>query len=147
MPIYQNILATVDYSEHDQTVIQKAISMAKQFQATLSILHVLDNIAMPDTAYGTRINLDKPTDYALLETEKIRLRQMADAVGIEHNQSWLIWGRPEQEIVHLAEQERIDLIVMGFHTKNRLSLLFGSTANGVLHHAPCDLLAVHLRGV
>lgn len=147
MPIYQNILVTVDHSEQNQTVIQKAISLAIQFQATLSLLHVLDNIAMPDTAYGTRISLDKPTDYEQLEAEKSRLQQLAGAAGIEHNRSWLIWGRPEQEIVYLAEQERIDLIVMGFHTKNRLSLLFGSTANGVLHHAPCDLLAVHLRSV
>jgi universal stress protein A len=147
MQPYQHILVALDYADLDQAVTNKAIDMASHNQASLSLLHVLDNIAMPDTAYGTRISLDKVTDYALLETEKSRLLQLADSVGIEHNRCWLIWGPPEHEIVHLAEQEQIDLIVMGFHTKQGLQLLFGSTANGVLQHANCDLLAVHLPGV
>ncbi|MFI3135976.1 MAG: universal stress protein [Methylococcaceae bacterium] len=144
MQPYQHILIAIDYSEFDPAVIQKACNMAKQTQATLSLLHVFDNIAMPDTAYGTRISLDKPSDYALLNSEKNRLRQIADTLNIDHDHAWLIWGSPQQEIVHLAEQQAIDLIVMGFHTKQGLALLLGSTANSVLHHAKCDLLAVHL---
>lgn len=147
MQAYQHILVALDYSEFDQMVISKATDLAGYAQATLSLLHVLDNIAMPDTAYGTRISLDKPSDYALLEIEKNRLRQIADTLGIAQNQCWLIWGSPQQEIVHLAEQQAIDLIVMGFHTKRRLALLLGSTANSVLHHTKCDLLAVHLPAV
>ncbi|MEQ1635191.1 MAG: universal stress protein [Methylococcales bacterium] len=144
MQAYQHILVTLDYSAFDQTVINKAINMANHSHARISLLHVLDDIAMPDTAYGTQISLDKPSDYALLETEKDRLIQIADSLNIPHKQCWLIWGLPQQEIVHLAEQQAIDLIVTGFHTKHGLGLLLGSTANSILQHTKCDLLAVHL---
>ena len=45
----------------------KAKTLAAKYQAKLSIVHVLDNIAMPDTNYGTVIPLDQDSGYALLE--------------------------------------------------------------------------------
>jgi universal stress protein A len=147
MQSYRHILITLDYSDFDAEVIKKAVNMARHFDATLSLLHVLDNIAMPDTAYGTRISLDKPSDYDLLEAEKEQLRQRADTLAIDHNRCWLIWGSPQQEIVHLAEQQAIDLIVLGFHARHGLEFLLGSTANSVLQHTKCDLLAVYLPAV
>ena len=44
----------------------------------------------------------------------------------------------------LAEQLDVDLIVVGSHGRYGLALLMGSTANGVLHGASCDVLAVRV---
>ena len=44
-----------------------------------------------------------------------------------------------------AALEACDLIVVGSHGRHGLALLLGSTANDVLHGAPCDVLAVHLK--
>ena len=41
--------------------------------------------------------------------------------------------------------KRFDLIVVGSHGRHGLALLLGSTANDVLHGAPCDVLAVRLQ--
>ena len=57
----------------------------------------------------------------------------------------MVWGVPGQEIVRIAEQEHIDLIVVGSHGRHGLALLLGSTANSVLHHAGCDVMAVRLH--
>jgi universal stress protein A len=38
----------------------------------------------------------------------------------------------------------MDLVVVGSHGRHGLSLLLGSTANGVLHGAGCDVLAVRV---
>jgi universal stress protein A len=111
----------------------------------LSIIHVLDNISMPDTTYGTVIQLDKDSGYSLLEAEKKRLMQIGDRLGVALTNRWLIWGTPKQEIVVLAEQEGFDLIVVGSHGRHGLSLLLGSTANSVLHHAGCDVMAIRLQ--
>ncbi|MFS9629926.1 universal stress protein [Klebsiella pneumoniae] len=56
----------------------------------------------------------------------------------------LTYGQPRQEIHHLAKEKACDLIVVGSHGRHGLALLLGSTANDVLHGAPCDVLAVKL---
>lgn len=144
MRAYQHVLLAVDYSEHSGTVAQKAKRLAEKYQAKLSVIHVLDNIPMPDTSYGTVIPLTEDSGYELLEAEKARLMQIGDQLGIGHANRWMVWGAPKQEIVLLAEREQIDLIVVGSHGRHGLSLLLGSTANSVLHYAKCDVMAIRL---
>lgn len=141
---YQHILLAVDYSDHSDTVARKAKALAAKYQAKLSIIHVLDNISMPDTTYGTVTPLNKDSGYPLLETEKSHLKALCDRMEIPETNRWMIWGTPKQEIVQLAEQQQIDLIVVGSHGRHGLSLLLGSTANSVLHYAKCDVMAVRL---
>jgi universal stress protein A len=45
----------------------------------------------------------------------------------------------------MAEELDADLIVLGTHGRHGLGLMLGSTANAVLHGAPCDVLAVKVR--
>ncbi len=142
---YQHILLAVDFSEHGNHVVRKAEHLAALFQARLSMIHVLDNIPMPDTAYGTTIALDENSTYELLETEKFKLKQIGDQLNVDPARRWMVWGVPGQEIVRIAEREHIDLIIVGSHGRHGLALLLGSTANSVLHHAGCDVLAIRLQ--
>jgi universal stress protein A len=142
---YQHILLAVDYSGHDGTVARKAKALARKYRARLSIIHVLDNIPMPDMPYGAVIPLDQDSGYDLLEAEKSQLIQIADEAGVEQANRWLVWGVPHQEIVAAAEREKADLIVLGSHGRHGLVLLLGSTANSVLHDANCDVMAVRLQ--
>lgn len=144
MGAYQHILLAVDYSGHSVAVAQRAKDLAEKYQAELSVVHVLDNIPMPDTGYGTVISLAEDSGYQLLEAEKTRLIQIGDQLGVAQANRWLIWGAPKHEIVRLAERERIDLIIVGSHGRHGLSLLLGSTANSVLHYAGCDVMAIRL---
>ena len=56
------------------------------------------------------------------------------------------FGRPESELQRAAEAKGADVIVVGSHGRHGLALLLGSTANGVLHGATCDVLAVRVGG-
>ncbi|MDV6344709.1 universal stress protein [Nitrosomonas sp. Is37] len=145
MADYQHILLAVDFSDQDTYVARKAERLATFFNAKLSIIHVLDNIPMPDTAYGTVIPLYSDSSYELLEIEKNKLIQTANRLTIDPANRWLIWGKPEVEIIRIANEEGVDLIVVGSHGRHGLALLLGSTASGVLHHAQCDVLAVRLQ--
>ena len=145
MKEYQHVLLAVDFSEQGLYVAGKARSLAYRYQAKLSIIHVLDNIAMPDTNYGTVIPLDQDSSYDLLEAEKAKLKQIGDQLNVDLANRWMVWGVPKQEIINIAGQEQVDLIVVGSHGRHGLALLLGSTANAVLHYAKCDVLAVRLQ--
>ena len=63
-------------------------------------------------------------------------------VAYEHR---YLTGSPAAQILKLAEQERIDLIVMGSHGRTGLSkVLMGSVAEGVMRKAACPVLIVKL---
>lgn len=147
MDHYQNILLAIDFSDDGHYVAQKAKYLADQFNARLHIIHVLDNISMPDTPYGTVLSLNEDSSYSLLETEKNKFIQLSDQLDIAPTRRWMVWGEPQQEITRLAAQERIDLIVVGSHGRHGLAVLMGSTAKGVLYQTGCDVLAVHLKGI
>jgi universal stress protein A len=139
---YRHVLVAVDLSEQDTYVVQKARYLAQVFDAKLSIIHVLDNIPMPDTAYGTIIPLNEDSSYEMLEAVKAKLRKLGEWMAIDLERRWLVWGVPGEEIVRIARQEHVDLIMVGSHGRHGLGLLMGSTANRVLHHASCDVMAV-----
>jgi universal stress protein A len=144
MTAYHHILLTADFSEYGASIAARAKSLAAVYRAKLSILHVLDDIPMPDTPYGTPIPVEQASGYDLLEAERGKLLALGAELSIAAADLWLIWGVPQDEIVRHAEKIAADLIVVGSHGRHGLALLLGSTTNGVLHHAPCDLLAVRI---
>ncbi len=145
MESYKHILLAADYSDHGNLVAERAKDLAEHYRAKLSIVHVLDNLPIADAAYGPVIPLDVDFTDELMEAAKKRLTDIADRFGIEEKDRWLEIGSPTLEVVRIAEQEQVDLIVVGSHGRHGLALLLGSTANSILHHAKCDVLAVRLR--
>ena len=144
MTIYKHILLAIDFSEDTDYLVKRTTEIASLNKAKISVIHVLDNIPMPDMSYGTIIPLDYETEQKLLEIEKSTLNKIGEQLNVPDEQRWLIWGNPQDEVCALAEKEAVDLIIVGSHGRHGLALLLGSTANGVLHHAPCDVLAIRL---
>ena len=70
--------------------------------------------------------------------------EFATQLGISEENQHLTFGRPETEIDAIAAEIGADLIVVGSHGRHGIALILGSTANGVLHGAPCDVLAVRV---
>jgi universal stress protein A len=139
---YEHILAAVDLTEDCDPVIKRAVDLAGD-TAKLSLVHIVEPMAM---AFGG----DVPMDLSQLQQQqfdqaKERLeRLIAKYPTLKKDQSHLTYGQPRQEIHHLAKEQGCDLIVVGSHGRHGLALLLGSTANDVLHGAPCDVLAVKL---
>jgi len=141
---YQHILIAVDLSEECTPVLQRAEEIARNTKARLSIVHIIEPMAM---AFGG----DVPMDLTLIQQQqfeqaKTSLAKLAEQYpDISEDQRHLIFGQPRQEIHRLATEHECDLIVVGSHGRHGLALLLGSTANDVLHGAPCDVLAVRLQ--
>ncbi|MCK5121374.1 MAG: universal stress protein, partial [Methylococcales bacterium] len=142
MSHYKHILLAVDFTEHGENVAKKAQELAKDNQAQLSVVHVVDDLPIVDASYESIIPLDVGLTEQLIDMAEQRLIKMANKLAIAEDKQWLEIGSAPLEIVRIAEENDVDLIVVGSHGRHGLALLLGSTANGVLHHATCDVLAV-----
>ncbi|WP_152224579.1 universal stress protein [Pseudomonas sp. SCB32] len=142
--LYQHILVAVDLTEECDPVMKRAVALAGSTEARLSVVHVVEPMAM---AFGG----DVPMDLSMLQQQqfdqaKERLHQFTLTYSeITSSQCHLVYGQPRQEIHRLADEQDCDLIIVGSHGRHGLALLLGSTANDVLHGAPCDVLAVRLQ--
>jgi universal stress protein A len=142
---YKHILVAADFSKHNSEVCQKAQGLAERYQAKLSICHVVEDFPLTDFAYEPMISVDIDMRDALLESAKKQLSTMAASLSIPSSQQWVECGSPGHDVVRIADENQVDLIVVGSHGRHGIKLLLGSTANAVLHHAHCDVLAVRLK--
>jgi nucleotide-binding universal stress UspA family protein len=55
-------------------------------------------------------------------------------------------GKPAEEILRVAREQGVDLIVMGTHGRTGLRHLFGSVAEEVTRHAPCPVFTIRRQG-
>ena len=139
---YKHILIGVDLTVESRDVSRRACALKTAFNAKLSCVHVIEPLSL---AYGGDIPMDLSTiQEQIQDTAKNHLAEFASSLGIEEECRNLIFGRPETEIHTLAKEIDADLIVVGSHGRHGLALLLGSTANGVLHGATCDVLAVRV---
>lgn len=145
MKIYKHILLAVDFFELAHTVSDKAKSLADLHGAKLSVVHVVDNMPMLDGGYGFDASFDVDLTSEMIVAAKKRLIEFAARLGVNEERVWVELGSPKYEITRVAEENGVDLIVVGSHGRHGLALILGSTANGVLHHAKCDVLAVRLK--
>ena len=139
---YSTMLLAVDLSEESKTVAMRAVSLRDAYNAVLHIIHGIEPLRF---AYGG----DIPMDFSGIQEEihqqaKAQLQQFGKQFAIPADRQHLVLGRPEVEIHSMAELLETDLVVVGSHGRHGLALLMGSTANGVLHGASCDVLAVRV---
>lgn len=140
---YQHLLLAVDLTEESQQVAEKAVALAQLNDAKLSLVHVIEPLSF---AYGGDVPMDLSTIQEQLdEHAQQRLEIFAESLGVEVQQRYVVSGHTESEIHRIAKEQQIDLIVVGSHGRHGLALLLGSTANGVLHGAKCDVLAVRVK--
>ncbi|HUL13194.1 MAG TPA: universal stress protein [Methylococcaceae bacterium] len=145
MANYRHILLATDFSEHSEQVANRARDLAEKYQADLTLLHVVENLPIGDSAYGPIVPFDIDLTEQMLESAKTRMAKLAETLAVPEHRQWVEVGSPKAEIIHLAEQQEVDLIVVGSHGRHGIALLLGSTAASVIHHAKCDVLAVRLR--
>ena len=132
------ILFPTDYSDASLAAVPHATALARERGATLMIVHVAEPIGALAAAGGFSGAVDPHPEYDAEQLEKV---EPADTqVTCERR---LLRGRPADEIVQLAVDENVDLIVMATHGRTGLGhLLMGSVAEAVVRAAPCPVLTV-----
>lgn len=140
---YKNILVAIDLSEESRKVLLQAKEIAARNQhAKLSVVHTLEPLGF---AYGGDIPMDLTSIQDQLDSHaRARLKALLEGLDIPEENQHVLVGMPDTETHRLANEQGVDLIVVGSHGRHGFQLLLGSVSSGVLHGAPCDVLAVRI---
>lgn len=144
---YQHVLFAADFSEDALQVGERAKEVARQSEARLSLIHVVEDVNIGlGGGYELLPVLSELPDQVLLQEAQAALGALAEKLGLDGAEKWVVNALSTKEgILGAAREHGADLIVVGSHGRHGLALLLGSTANAVLHGAPCDVLAVRIR--
>ncbi len=136
----EKILFPTDFSEQNPIALQYALELAKHFKATLIPMHVYD---LSEEATSPKKDKQQIADYmmdVLADFISKNKSKQYDEVPVKHI---VDVGMPGREIVDVALDEDIGLIVLGMTGKNNAGgRLFGSTSTEVIGKADCPVLAI-----
>lgn len=140
---YQHVLCAVDLTDDNLAVAIRAAELARRDNARFSLIHVVEYIPI-DLANELVLPQQQEVEEKLMERAKKLLGELAKELGLDEVSEIVASGSTKSEIIQFAKDHEVDLIVIGKHGRHGFSRLLGSTANAVLHHAPCDVLTVHI---
>jgi nucleotide-binding universal stress UspA family protein len=140
---YRKILVATDGSDEAELAINAAIELAKENDAHLDVLNIIDTIAM--TSYSVPITGDLVYELTLKAQEYMdEIEERAKAKGLDKINVHVRFGKPRVVISkEFPKEYDNDLIVMGATGLNAMErLLIGSVSEFVSRNAPCDVLIV-----
>ena len=142
----KNVLVATDFSEPSTTALEYGRALARTFNASLHVVHVVDNFMLQGMLADAA-----PAHYGNLleELEAAGRRQLEATIGEDDRRelgattTLMTFTAPAHGIVTYAKNANIDLIVMGTHGRGGWShLVMGSVAERVVRLAPCPVLTV-----
>jgi nucleotide-binding universal stress UspA family protein len=140
----KRILVPMDFSDCSRKALSYAAAFAQQFQARLTLLHILEPyVPVPELS----IVAPESIEGQMRETAERELRAVQQALGEEICAKTVMrTGTPFVEITEAARELGSDLIIISTHGHTGLAhVLLGSTAEKVVRHAPCPVLVVRER--
>ena len=131
----KKIMLATDFSERSDRALRRATLLARQFGASLSIVHVVD-----DDQPRRIVDSERDAASALLR-ELRRTVQEVDGVSCETR---VVLADPFAGIARAAEEEMPDLLVIGPHRRQALRDVFvGTTAERTIRSVTCPVLMVN----
>ena len=146
MEAYSHILCATDFSPNSERAVERAIDLAKQHHAKITLLHVVENF--PEDRSNEMISPEDidPVEY-LDEQARTSLSELSQQYNCQHAQQVVIFSSYSagREIARYASEHQADLIVVSSHGHHVLAALLGSTANTIIQTAPDDVLVVRIK--
>jgi len=140
----KRILFPTDISEGSAHAVPFVTDLTKHYGARLYVIHVMYDVARATGWYVPHMSMDEL--YRDIETnarKEIEKCCVEDLRGYKNIEYSILKGVPHEEILKFAEENAVDLIIMGTHSRKGLDrVIFGSTAERVVRHAPCPVLTV-----
>lgn len=147
MLTYNRVLVATDFSPVSEIAAEEGIAFAKQRNAELILLHVVEHFPEHLPHYQIAHEEMDPQEFIMNRAEK-DLNALSERLGMAEalKEVRLTTHSAKAEIIKFARDEQVDLIVIGARGRsNIIDILSGSTATGVVRAAPCDVFVVHER--
>lgn len=147
MAKYKKILLAVDFHSDNREIVDRAVELAKDNKAEMLLIHVNEPLAVAYTADGMASWGDQlvSLEASIRKESQSKITELANRLKVSSDNSFIREGKPATEIHDVAKEKGVDLIILGTHGQHGFQLILGSTANSVLHGAPCDVLAVRIK--
>jgi nucleotide-binding universal stress UspA family protein len=160
----RKILVPLDYSGDAHGALQWAASLAERYGARLILLHVISEAEEEASPLGRKLSLPSTSSYEALRPGmwlkhpigvdlRLKARAALHLYAYKHLKRGIpvhvkvVVGKPAAEILRLAQEEKVDLIVMGTHGRTGWRrVLLGSVAEAVARDAPCAVFTVRGGG-
>lgn len=140
--LFRNVLCPIDFSPSSRAALEYAEGVARD-GAKLHVLHVTEQLPawhlVPAIATGAP---DDPLVVMRQARERVRSVVPAELRGTGRVDELVTEGDAGDEILKVAADRRVDVIVMGAHAGRAGLLGFGSTTHDVLRGAVCPVLSV-----
>ena len=139
---FKRIGVALEAKPTDASMLAEAVALAKNHRAELLLMHVVDGVG--GTWYGTQTgDSESREDEIYLEALVHRLRSELHTQDIPAIDAVLGYGDPSTELVNIAREKGVDLVVMGGHGhRGLLDLLYGETISGVRHGLNIPVITV-----
>ncbi len=139
---FERIGVALEAKATDAAMLAEALALARANQAQLVLLHVVEGVG--GQWYGPQTgDMESRQDQAYLDALVQRLRESPGAKGVPAIRAVLGFGDVPKQIVRLARENQIDLLVVGGHGHKGLAdLIHGQTINDVRHGLTAPILAV-----
>jgi len=137
---YKKILACLDLTDGSEKIAERAKDLAGRCGAQIILLHVVEYV--PVEPMGEALLPAVQIEGELVERATKRIAELAARTGLDAAERLVHAGNIKSEVVRIAQERGIDLIVLGSRERHGLSIMFNQTEDTVLHAAPCDVLAV-----
>ncbi|MFC6838508.1 universal stress protein [Halomarina ordinaria] len=136
--MYETILVPTDGSAGAGAATDLAVDLARQYDAAVRALFVVDTTALPADAAAAYVD-DALEEIGEEATAAVRDR--AEAAGVTVAATDIGYGAPHRQILEYAEDNGVDLIVIGTHGRRGIDrLLMGSVAEKVVRLSPVPVL-------
>ena len=137
---FRKLLVAYDGSPQSGKAVDVAFSLAECLDATVLIFAVA-RPPEPPTSVELEAVLDDAKEHFEEGFKKIVERARAHNLEIKTD---MAVGHPAEQIIHRAELENIDLIVLGRRGKSLFKkMIMGSISERVLRYAHCPVMVVH----
>jgi universal stress protein A len=143
MARYKKLLVLLDLSEDSEQVAIAGRDLAAYSNASMVVLHVVEFVSVEPL--GESLMPTVQIEDELINRSRARLDEFIARLGLTNATGRVEAGNTKSEILRVAEQEGVDLIVLGSRERHGLAILVNFTEDTVLHAAHCDVLAVRLK--
>lgn len=142
----KSILFPTDFSEGSSQALQYAADIGRRYGARLYLLYVVHEIVEAGGWYLPHPSMNNIYKDLVKDAQKeLDGYGLEELKGLKDIERRVLRGSPHDEIVKFANDNKIDLIIIGTHGRKGIDrILFGSTAAYVVRLAPCPVLTVRL---
>jgi universal stress protein A len=139
---YKRILVLLDLSDASDQIAVAGRDMAAHSNAAMVILHVVEFV--PTEPLGETLMPTMQIEQDLVQRSRTKLNEFCARLGLTRATTRVEAGNKKTEILRVAKDEAVDLIVLGSRVRHGLGILVNFTEDTVLHAAHCDVLAIRL---